>query len=681
MLSSVGLLATVALAQQPVDLTVERVAIFSSGVAYFEAGAEVDGRATAELTFRTEQINDILKSMIVQDLGGGTIGAVSYPTRDPIEKTLRSFGVDITGAPTLPDLLKQLRGEPVRISGGRDLEGLVFGVETRDVALGDNRWGREHIVNVLTDAGIQQVPLAQLSQLEFTNEKVATELREALKTLAMAHDANKKSVVLAFDGAGKRRVKVAYLLEAPLWKTSYRLALAKDEDPFLQGWANVENTTEEDWNNVRLSLVSGRPISFKMDLYSPLYVERPVEELELYAALRPPEYAAGQATEKLAAPQAAARTRGAGRAGGGRGRNESAVYEMRGRALTQTDNTLWFNADAALDLEESGVRAAATGEEAGELFQYNIDTPVTIARQRSAMIPIVNQKVGIDKVSIYNPATHPLHPLNGLEFHNETGLSLRQGPVTVFDDDVYAGDAKLPDMQPGEKRLVAYALDLAMRVVPRRENDSGEVTAVRVVRGAVIESRRVVDARTYVVTNNSDRERTLIIEQAYGDEWKLVTPNAPDERAPGLSRFHVKVPAGETLEFPVKLEQELEYTYALNAMNRDRILYFARLNASSDQLEEALREVIRRQDEIAKITARIERLQADQSEARREQERVRDNLRVLDRNTDVYQRQMRKFDEFETAIEELEAQIDPLELEREQTQQALNAYLASLNVR
>src|SRR5207248_2759432 len=113
-----------------------------------------------------------------------------------------------------------------------------------------------------------------------------------LATLATGHDADKKTVTLRFEGKGQRRVRASYLLEAPIWKTSYRLELT-EKKPFLQGWATVENATEEDWKDVRLSLVSGRPISFMMDLYTPIYVPRPREELELYASLRAPEFEAG----------------------------------------------------------------------------------------------------------------------------------------------------------------------------------------------------------------------------------------------------------------------------------------------------------------------------------------------------------------------------------------------------
>src|SRR5207245_3009607 len=130
----------------------------------------------------------------------------------------------------------------------------------------------------------------QVQQIKLLDPVLDGELRKALELLATSHDSQRKPVVLAFTGKGKRAVRVGYILETPVWKTSYRLALDPKEKPFLQGWAVVENTTDEDWKNVSLALVSGRPISFIQDLYQPLYATRPVVVPELFASLRPPTY-------------------------------------------------------------------------------------------------------------------------------------------------------------------------------------------------------------------------------------------------------------------------------------------------------------------------------------------------------------------------------------------------------
>src|SRR5439155_18163041 len=119
----------------------------------------------------------------------------------------------------------------------------------------------------------------------------------------------KKVVSLNFKGDGKRNVKVGYVVENPMWKASYRLVLngkgRKNGAPLLQGWALVENTSDEDWKDVRMALISGRPISFQMDLYQPLFVPRPTVEPERFASLRPPTYNAAMNPETPPAQQPA----------------------------------------------------------------------------------------------------------------------------------------------------------------------------------------------------------------------------------------------------------------------------------------------------------------------------------------------------------------------------------------
>ena len=654
------------------DLDVTRIALFNSGVGYFECASDIAGNATAELKFRTDQINDILKSLVVQDFGGGAIGVVSYASRDPIEKTLRSFGVDLTGRPTLGKLLDQLRGEPVEIGGARKLLGLIVGVEEKQILSHDGQTVQAvELLTVLTDGGLNRLPLTEIQAIKLTNAKVDAELRKALATLAQAHDADKKSVLLSFEGQGSRRVRVAYLLEAPIWKTSYRLVLADDKPPFLQGWATVENATEEDWNNVRLSLVSGRPISFRMDLYTPIYIPRPLEQLDLYASLRPPEYEGGV---------------------GGRGEPRMAKA-MRRAPEAPADNYNEQNRDRSfalytadeeamdLDLEDAGVASVATAQEAGELFEYVIDTPVSIPRQHSAMLPIVNEAIEGRKVSIFNAATHPKHPLNGLELTNATDLNLMQGPVTLFDGNVYAGDAKLPDLKPGEQRLIAYALDLATEVIVKHKPTPDELISVSITKGVLSHYHKYVDQREYLIKNKADKQRAVILEQRYSDDWKLVTPKEPYERTRGLLRFKLSVPAQETVSYPVQLERIGEQSLALLSTGVDDIRFFLRATVISPELRRALERVVALRTELSDLSRQRGDLEKALREVVEDQARIRENLRTLQKNTDTYQRQIRKFDELETRIEQLRNQIDTARRTEAQKRQELENYLLTLTIK
>jgi hypothetical protein len=192
------------------------------------------------------------------------------------------------------DLLKRLRGTPVSVetTGQREtISGRIVGVEEREESAEDAA-GRLRAITVqtltlLTDAGLVAVDLNRVRTLRLLDERLDREFREALGVLASGSDDQRRQLTLRFVGEAARRVQVGYVSEAPLWKMTYRLVLddlvLNDEEngaeanskPYLQGWALVENTTDEDWEDVSLSLVSGRPISFIQDLYQPLYVPRP----------------------------------------------------------------------------------------------------------------------------------------------------------------------------------------------------------------------------------------------------------------------------------------------------------------------------------------------------------------------------------------------------------------------
>ncbi|MCD4699087.1 MAG: DUF4139 domain-containing protein, partial [Phycisphaerae bacterium] len=258
-------MATPAWAAEETTMPVTKVTAFSSGVAYFEHNGEVVGDTEVLLKFKVAQINDVLKSLVAMDLsdGKGSVTGVSYASRDPISRALKSFGIDISGDPTLGQLLRQIRGATVVISAPSKITGKILGVETKTKQiLPSNTLIRQEILNLRTPGGIKSIPLDSISDLALADEKLNSELNKALALLVESRDSNRKPVKINFTGDGKRPVRIGYINEAPVWKTSYRLVLGgqKKDKAFMQGWAIVENTSDFDWEKVNLTLVSGRPI-------------------------------------------------------------------------------------------------------------------------------------------------------------------------------------------------------------------------------------------------------------------------------------------------------------------------------------------------------------------------------------------------------------------------------------
>ncbi|MEK6640237.1 MAG: hypothetical protein AABZ17_06155, partial [Nitrospirota bacterium] len=429
-------------AEEEAALPLSKIVLYSSGVGYFQHDGTVSNRTQLDLRLHVNQINDMLKSLVVQDFGGGKVSTVTYGSRDPVTKTLGSFSINLNGNPTLGQILTQVRGEPVEVTAPNPIVGTLIGVEKKTESVGEGSQHRivEHeYITLLTEDGFRSLSLANVQRIKLTNPALNAELHQALATLATNHDAQKKTVSITFDGTGNRQARIAYLTETPVWKTSYRLVLDEDKAPYLQGWAIVENQTPQDWNNVKLSLVSGRPISFTMDLYQPLYNPRPVVQPELYANLKPQTY--GDAMDELkpgvSAPPA---------------RTEAKKERLLGK-MAQSFSGGRANAPAvAAEMEmgslEEGVAPMAMAEDKGELFEYRIDQPVTLAKHQSALLPIIGQSLQGQKVSLYNQHVNAKHPLNGYRLKNTSALHLMQGPITLFDSGTYAGDARIEDLPP-----------------------------------------------------------------------------------------------------------------------------------------------------------------------------------------------------------------------------------------
>ncbi len=682
------------------DLPVKRVVMFSSGVAFYEHNGEVEGNTQVDLKFNVRDINDLLKSMVLQDEGGGKISSVSYGSKDPITRTLQTFSIDLTSNPTLANLLQQVRGEKIEIEAPTKITGIIIGVEQRTIPVGKDDVMEVPYLNLLTEEGLRSVSLENVGKIKLSNPKLDAELRQALTVLAGAKNTDKKSVSLNFLGEGKRPVRVGYVQESPIWKTSYRLVLDDEAKPFLQGWAIVENTTEADWDQVDLTLVSGRPISFVMDLYEPLYIDRPVVVPELFASLRPRTYdqdlAGAEAdfrnmaqnsavdrlerTKSLAARGAAPGAGGLGGMGGGFGGGGFGGANSQRRAGAEKEYLK--RADEAKDAnwDISGGQSMATAGDVGEMFRYVIATPVSLARSKSAMLPIVNESVEGEKLVIYNENQHPKHPLNGLKLKNTTDLHLMQGPITVFDDGAYAGDAQIQDLPPKSDRIISYAMDLDTEVAITDRQNHQHLVSMKLVKGTAILTHKHSRSRTYTVKNSGKKAKKALIEYPVEANWNLVEPKEPEEKTRSLYRFALQAEPGKPATLPVKEEYTSSQQVAITNFDDNTIAMYLNTKEVSDEVKNALREVVKRKTEIQQQVARRQELERQIQVIDQEQTRIRNNMAQLAKDSELFRRYEGKFTTQEDAMEKLREQVTSNVAQEQKLRQSLDAFLAGLNL-
>lgn len=676
-------------AEQDSNVKLKNVVMFNAGVSYFEHRATVAGDAQLKLKFPPEKINDVLKSLIVRD-AKGTAGLVTYESKTPVAAILDTFAIDLSENLTLADLLRQVRGERVVVEAPQPIEGTILSVTTdkRKVKVDDDEELLVvEILNLRTDKGLKSVPMESISSIRLLDERLNEELQKALEVLARGHDTNEKTVTINFRGEAERPVGVGYVQPTPVWKMSYRLSLQDDQPDRLQGWAIVENTTEQDWENVDLTLVSGRPVSFVMDLYQSLFVDRPHVELSLYANLRPQVYEQGMGMGGMGRMN----QKGQGQAGEAAKAPAPAAARLRAKKSARGPGFA-FGAPAAADAARraekqvqlgallAGVKAMARGGEVGELFQYQIDVPVTLERHQSAMLPVINGEVKGEKYSIYDQSVQAKHPMNGLKLTNSTDLYLMEGPITVFDDGVYAGEALIEDLAPGQDRLISYALDLDVEVSPETKSEPQHLLSVKIDHGTLISRYKLLREHDYTVKNSADEPQKVLIQYPKDPNWELTAPEEPEETTRDAYRFLVTPKAGETVKLAVKEQRVIAQQVALTNLPIDGILVYVNSEVISDEAKAALQEVVERKQEIDQKTTRLNQLKQELNEIAQEQERIRQNMSRLNRNEPLYQRYVKKFGTQEDRIEKIHVETDELEAEITKLREALDEYLSGLEI-
>jgi hypothetical protein len=658
-------------------IPVKMVVLYSSGVGYFQHSGVVHGDATAELRFKTSQINDVLKSLVIQDMDHGTIAGITYPSFDPVSKTLGSFQINIAENPSLHDLLNQLRGSGVEVDLGTEkVKGTILGVEMKEKPTRDEEKKviEVPVLNLVVEGeGIRSVEMDQVHSVKLEDAELQSELMQALAAVAQARDKDKKPVRIEFSGKGDRHVSIGYVVETPVWKTSYRLVLpgwdgGKGQ---MEGWALVENQTDTDWRDVRLSLVSGRPISFVQDLYQPRYVQRPVVVAEGYENLVPQLYDSGVNV-----------TRNVERQFGFQQQTVAAAAPMgmmAGRAKDVAKSEMDRPYFSAANVVNESVASMASGKKMGELFEYTIDG-VSLGRQKSAMLPIVTDAVEVERVSIYNAGVLEKNPLNGAMVKNTTGKHWLGGPMTVFEEGGYAGDARVDDVPPGQSRMISFGVDLQVRVDAKSERRSDAIVAGKIVKGVLQVTRKHHVSQTYAMENKGDKDKTVVIEHPVQGGWKLVDTQEPMEKTEGVYRFKEKVAAGKTEKFTVQAEHVDGQEIEILPTDVGQLVVYDQSGEISKKVKEVLEKAIELKQAMAEadrnIHERDEKIQA----MTKEQTRIRDNMQVVDRQSPYYKRLVDKLNDQETQIEGLRKEMDGFRETMEGKRGELEAYLSGVTV-
>jgi hypothetical protein len=280
---------------------VKKVILYKHGVGYFEKRIKVRDRSSIDFFFKSRQMNDVLKSITIMDLGGGIVSSVSYDSVTPTEKLLEDISIRIPDENSMKSLLAQIKGAKIQIQVGKEvIQGSVVGLDPLTRKDGETIIQTDRLT-ILNDSGdMVSFTIEEIKSIRILEENIRKDLEFYLKTIIFSQKKDQKKLTLFTHGEGERELLVSYVLESPVWKTTYRVIMSPKSQPLIQGWAVVDNTQDEDWEDIELSLVSGLPVSFVHDLYNPRFKKRPVVQVHDEVSVAPPSFEEGYALDAYA---------------------------------------------------------------------------------------------------------------------------------------------------------------------------------------------------------------------------------------------------------------------------------------------------------------------------------------------------------------------------------------------
>ncbi len=776
-------------------LPVRRVILYKTGVGYFEHLGHVRGNESVRIDFTSGQLNDVLQSLTVLDLNGGRISGVNYNSEAPLSERLGTLCLPLEEKTDLSKFYGALRGARLQVrSGTTTVTGRLLSVERKTRVSGGTTLEVD-LATIVSDSGeVRSVELTPAVTVQLAEPDLTHEVGQYLHLLASVRQQDLRRMTLATEGTGDRQLYVSYISEVPIWKTTYRIVLPRKpgEEPLLQGWAIVDNTVGEDWNNVELSLVAGAPQSFIQQLSQPLYGRRPVVPLTLGAQLTPQTHEGAMLISGLAAlsgrvvdqnggvvPNAqvallsgsgeeVAATTTDGQGNYAFGDLPTAVYRLR--VQTQGFQTSMINGlslgggsehnqDVTLSLgsttqivevsatasslstdsagtsgspsnragsgnrlgsgrgigggrgggvapghawgtgggyPSAGISAgaisdarrsmlsAAQGSDLGDLFEYKLKDRVTIHKNESSLVPIVQAHVQTEKVSLWNPSLGSARPLRALWLTNSSPLTLDGGSFSVLEDEAFAGEGLMDPVKPGEKRLVSYAADLGIRVDKKTHGEPQRVTKVRIIHGTMIQTSATRQDTIYTARNEDSVQRALLIEHALRPGWNLSsdTPK-PEETTATDYRFRLPLGAKATTTLVVTESSAIESRYALTNIDDGQIQVFLQQKSINPEVEAAFRKIVEQKNHIASLDAQLAEIDSQQEKIFDDQQRIRENLKSLKGSSEeraLTQRYTQQLEDQETQLQKLQTQTTDLQSQRDKAQETLDAMIENLDL-
>jgi hypothetical protein len=683
------------------DLPVRKVVLYKNGVGYFEHAGAVTGNQRVTIDFTSSQLNDVLQSLTALDEGGGRIAGVNYNSTTPIEQQLKTLALGLKDYPATIAVYQALRGQRVEVTGsGAPLAGKLVNIEFRKEIDKNGQTSEDHyFLIVATDSGaLRTAELTDSVSVRMMDASLQKQFANYLEIVGSAQNQQLRHLVLEDRGQSERQLRVSYISEVPVWKSTYRIVFPREASgkATMQGWAVVDNTVGADWDNVKLSLVAGAPQSFIQPLSQPLYTRRQEIPIATLMQTTPQTHEAAEmkAPAVMAPPQGDV---GAFQAQI-QGRNAAQLVKMMPGAAYQT--VVVSGADTEIPVDTGAAGSFSGGGSAGgvgggvyrpsdairagdvstnafdDFFEYELAAPVTIHKNESAMVPILQQDLPAEHVTLWSEQEPT--PLRAVWLENTSKLTLDSGSFSIFESGEFAGEGLLDPIHPGEKRLLSYAADQAVRVKVTARTGDRTIQHLSLHKGVVVETHMNVNSETYSATNSADVDRMVLVEHPRHDNgWKLDNGLKAEETTPGLYRFKVPVAAHATAKLEVR-ERGPEYVSVDLRNNPRQEEFLLQLVKDVPDALEKLKPVIDAQIALTELDHRIDVSKKAEESAAADEARDRENLTALKGN-DAAKRFVDELNHAEDQLQATRKQTADLEQQKQAAMEKLNDLISGIS--
>ncbi|TFF90433.1 MAG: hypothetical protein EU548_03055 [Promethearchaeota archaeon] len=629
-----------------------------------------------ELEFNIDEMDDVLKSLFVLDTSEkGYISSISYDAALDTSQLLKSIMLNIPDINSFTSLLSQIKGAQVGItvSGNKSLSGKVMGIEETDKMVKNEKVVDKVLILLQDDDVISKHSFEEIKSVEILNEEIKKDLKFFLNTVIAGKKKDAKQIVINCESGGKddvnRNIFVSYIRESPIWKTSYRLIMSVEQEAeekcLLSGWSLIENTTNQDWEDVELTLVAGMPVSFKYEFYRPIFIQRPVIKPPKVLSAQPKEIEEGLEMEKYKEyAMAGAEARPLAR----KMKKDAArpPPAPAGGALRSVNAIM---ADEAM-YDKFKEQTKVQTKDLGELFEYNISNPVTIKRKQSALVPILTEVIKSKRVLLYNKDDYDKNPNACLEVTNNTDLTLERGPATIIYDDNLAGEAIIPFLNKDDIRLLNYAVEQAVIITHETKSENKNVHKVSFGGAHATEYYYTNRSTVYKINNKTDKEKQLYLDHPKNYGYEFVKKPIEPEETPNFWRFKLTLKPKFAVTFKLEERREISSKYYLWNWSKDdflkKVSFYVKQNFINTKLESELKEIADLVSKFNELKDKREKLYQEKDMMTDEQNRLRDNISVLgkdNQSVSLRERYIKKLNDQESRYETISSELKTLDKE------------------